>query len=1032
MEQGEKRAIHPFFRKGLSFLTLIGSFLGWLILYILDFGTSAQSASQPAVTNGVPSHDLVQNGGPIAGRHDGGDENEHPGQNPGPSRVITLPVALLEPDPNSSRRKRRRTDQHEPPGIANGTSDISGEGGHGPAESVIVNDVNEPHMSTPEKAHATPESPPKAEDPVPEAARNTSDTATTGGSSERRYPERQRTLRLNPNGKLLSSPVGKQPEEKGQKGSKKGAQKGRKDGQKLVVIKYTNDENTRQRLGKLIDDIANGQTRFCPQPSGRRPQRPEPVSTVSAPITIPAPRTAENQSPRPTHPFFMKKATHKADASCPPEPPTQDLTITNPSARDTHGPPSLHREGSSMSSGSTRPTSFRPRSKFPEPIRPLWPPRDFVHVRGAYTESIPYRDSSRSLEVDQKKAKGAAVRVHDGENVLLSGSYGRSLNKDIPQALRIPGKHAASGQTVRKAIMSQLSEYSTQRADATSNKMIHPVTAQLESLLATSMTSFDRGMCDTCLWAQKYAPNSAEEVLQTGKEAQMLRDWLRFLIISAVDTGKPSTGEKAKQKAEDKKRAKKRKKADKLDGFVVSSEDEASEMDELSESDDELAGSVTVPSKRTVIRSGDLATSSKPGAERGRMTNAILLSGPPGCGKTASVYAVAKELDFEVFEINAGSRRSGRDIIERVGDMTRNHLVHKLNVGEGSSIQSSDHKEDGKQNKLMSFFKSKPTNTTDINAKKDTKPARKETGQEGDPRSSRPQKQSLILLEEADVLFEEDRQFWSGVMILIQQSRRPIIITCNDENLIPSQDLSFHAILRYRPPPHELAVDYMLLVAANEGHMLQRDAVNDLYTTTGYDLRRAMIELDFWCQMGIGSKKSGLDWMLDRWPAGADLDQNGDPLRVISLNTYEHYMGWFSRDMLLDDTMESDIETQQETLHWWRLSIQDSENMAFSGSRSGPGSPLPESKPQQLEKLRRESEYADMRSALDIVCAGCPVEPMMVSFLPLILEYGAVDNLCRMLLILLFRQFLRDTRRITLKAINYSKLTSSQNIHRWP
>lgn len=953
--------------------------LEWLILCFLDFGASAKSASQPAVTNGVPSHDLGQNGGPITGRYDGGDENEQPRQNPGPSRIITLPVALLEPDPNSSRRKRRRTDQHETPGIANGTNEISGAGGPGPAEPVISNDVDEHHVSTLENAHATPESPLKVEDPASEAAGPASDTTTIGGSSERQYPKRQqRTLRLNPNGKLLSSPAGKQPEEKGQKGKK---QEGREDGQKLVVIKYANDENTKQRLGKLIDVIANGQTRFSPQPPGRRPQRPEPVSTVSAPITIPAPRASENQPPKPTHPFFMKRATHKANVSCPPESPIQDLATTNPSVRDTHGPSPLYREGSSTSSPSTRPILFRPRSRYPEPIRPLWPPRDFVHIRGADTDSISYRDSFRSLEVDQKKAKGAAVRIHDDENVLLSGSYGRCLNKDIPQALRIPGKHAASGQTLRKAIMSQLSGYWAQRADTASNQTIHPVTARLESWLATSMTSFDRGMFDTCLWAQKYAPNSAEEVLQTGKEAQMLRDWLRFLIISAVDTGKTSNCEKAKQKAEDKRRAKKRKKADKLDGFVVSSEGEASEMGELSESDDELAGGVTVPSKRTVIRSGDLAASAKAGVERGRMSNAILLSGPPGCGKTASVYAVAKELDFEVFEINAGSRRSGRDIVERVGDMTRNHLVHKLNVGEGASNQSSDQEEDGKQNKLMSFFKSQPTNTTNTNAKKDTKPARKEKEQERGSKSSRPQKQSLILLEEADILFEEDRQFWSGVMTLIQQSRRPIIITCNDENLIPLQDLSFHAILRYRPPPHELAVDYMLLVAANEGHMLQRDAVNDLYTATGYDLRRAMIELDFWCQMGIGSKKSGLDWMLDRWPAGADLDQNGDPLRMISLNTYEHYMGWFSRDMLLDDTMESEIEAQQETLHWWRLSIQDSENMAFSESRTGPRSPLHESKRQQLGKLQYESEYADMRSALDIVCTGCPADPKMVSCL---------------------------------------------------
>lgn len=44
-------------------------------------------------------------------------------------------------------------------------------------------------------------------------------------------------------------------------------------------------------------------------------------------------------------------------------------------------------------------------------------------------------------------------------------------------------------------------------------------------------------------------------------------------------------------------------------------------------------------------------------------TNAIILSGPHGSGKSCSVYAIATELGFNVIELNASSRRTGLYII---------------------------------------------------------------------------------------------------------------------------------------------------------------------------------------------------------------------------------------------------------------------------------------------------------------------------------------------------------------------------------
>ncbi|PWY69121.1 hypothetical protein BO70DRAFT_390213 [Aspergillus heteromorphus CBS 117.55] len=895
MGHGQQRAIHPFFRRGDC------SHLG------APTGSIAPSPlTEPNTSLDGPKKQSPASDGPILPPC------------PQPSAPDT-PLTMLDHDPNASRRKRRKTDTPLDPATDTVIEAPSAEG------LATAMDTAEPEQ-TPAGDGAEPNA---NKDQLP-----------------RKSSPRQKTISLNPNGKLLSSPVGNKFEDKSKKKRtakrKVDAQKPT-GGSKVVVIKYGTDKEARDRVGKLIDGILSGQKRHGP------PTKP---AAKPAPAALSA--TGSAQPKKPTHPFFMKKAANKSDVSAPQAHP-QEPGPSQGVSEGTSESPASHGKGGLKQAFST----FRPRPKFVETINPIWPPRDFTHVRGVQDG---LDRMCVSLELDRKKSKMAAVSISDQENVLLHLS--RKYSGQPQHVLRIPSRHLASGKVLQTAVTRQLSNSATED-DKTLLDTSHPALRRLHASIPGSMTAFDLGHFDVHTWSQKYAPQSANQVLQATKEVYMLRDWLKYLTISAVDTGKSSKDdEKAKKKMEEKKR--KRRKKEHLDGFIVSSEDEAYELDPVNDSDDELAGDVTT--KRTMIRSGDLTLS---GGEKSRTSNVILLSGPSGCGKTASIYAVAKELDFEVFEINPGNRRSARDIVERVGDMTRNHLVHP--TGEESTRQASEpHTEavDGRQNKLVGFFKSLPAKEQ----KKDAKAAATPT--EADTKRTRNQKQSLILLEEADVLFEEDKQFWSGVLTLINQSKRPIIITCNDENLIPLQDINFHAILRYRAPPMDLAVDYLLLLTANEGHMLKRNAVEDLYMCTGKDVRRTIMELGFWCQMAVGSEKSGLDWMVDRWPQGSDLDRDGNRVRVLSLNTYEPYMGWFSRDMLMCDETGGAIESQHELLHWWQLGPQDSESLVRSPGSQAELSPSM-SNLERLDKIREESELMDMRSTLDLLCSPCSVDPKL-------------------------------------------------------
>lgn len=447
---------------------------------------------------------------------------------------------------------------------------------------------------------------------------------------------------------------------------------------------------------------------------------------------------------------------------------------------------------------------------------------------------------------------------------------------------------------------------------------VHPVIRRLYNTLRTSLSAYDRSDCENSSWAQKYAPQTTAEILQPGREGGLLREWLLSLKVDSVDTGADPAA-REKPPADAKARAKKKRKRA-LEGFILDSDDEADELDEVSDGEDTWTSQAD-RGLRSVIRHGDI----KAKARDARLTNAVVISGPHGCGKTAAVYAIAKELDFEVFEINASSRRSGKDVLERVGDMTRNHLVHHhADEAQGEEDQTAEEVKSGKQGTMTSFFKSKGAAKTP-----NVKSASPKTSPK--PQGPKSQKQSLILLEEVDILYEEDKQFWVTISSLIAQSKRPFIMTCNDETLLPFALLNLHGIFRFNPPPADLAVDAMLLVAANEGHVLERRPVEELYETRGRDLRASLTELNYWCQIGVGDRRGGMDWFYLRWPKGSDLDENGNVVRVISESTYQSGMGWFG------DTARGDKRDEEELVResWEAWGVGCDELLMPDGSVGG-------------------------------------------------------------------------------------------------
>lgn len=743
----------------------------------------------------------------------------------------------------------------------------------------------------------------------------------------------KKILKIRPDGKLVSPKYQDTASKPAGAVKKKSKSEGNLK-QMIVVLKYGEDEESRNITAQKIQEICLN--------IGQK--KSENLGTAKH-------NAVKVESLKPTHPFFLapvaRVSDHRPSAD---EIDFKDRTIggNDQLQRAKHGSKQISAvqkpgvgAGAWASVGGFGGKPFVPGnprlSRFPGAIDPILPPQGMVHIGRQIELESNIPEASDFLRTGSKM-KDVATHIPEREEFLqpyaaLVKSCGEEKNR-LHNAtcckrnmVRHPFRRIMTGPELQQAIRQNIScrlpvprklipvdckEENFLDSARSDQGPVHKAVLQVYEEIESSLTAFDKFDCETLDWVHKYAPRSAEQVLQQGREAMHLRDWLQRLTVTSVENRNPD----AKKDRYSHKhsglnsRKKRQKKPGDLEGFVISSDDEAAQMDELADPElDELSLQDRSYMKRSVLRAGDVPSTSDNTGSGGRATNAVVISGPHGCGKTAAVYAVAKETNFEVFEITAGSRRSGKDLLEKVGDMARNHLVTRAHESKGSDGDECDKAnenallisdalkkdlESGRQGTMKSFFQPKPE------GEKRPKPRARniKTGLKSKGKLRKPptQKQSLILLEEVDVLFEEDRQFWVTTLELILQSKRPIIMTCTDESLLPLADLPLHAILRFTPPSEPLATDYLSLIACSEGHLLSRQAVSALYRCKGYDLRASITELNFFCQMAVGDTKGGLEWMLLRSSPQECRNENGEILRVVSEGTYLEGMGWVTCD----------------------------------------------------------------------------------------------------------------------------------------
>ncbi|XP_063681384.1 replication factor C subunit 1-like isoform X2 [Bolinopsis microptera] len=282
------------------------------------------------------------------------------------------------------------------------------------------------------------------------------------------------------------------------------------------------------------------------------------------------------------------------------------------------------------------------------------------------------------------------------------------------------------------------------------------------------------------------------------------------------------------------------------------------------------------------------------GEEMRWLDNVVLITGPWGVGKSGAIATCANQLGYKVKELNASSERTGKNVAELFSEASQSHCVTgksgaadftKL-VADISAKNAAKRKKRKSAGGLENFY-SKPKKTDKnsseiINVDKPSKVRKKKKSEEGKERKkknqegkgklklakqsesnsvaavqeagSKVEKLSLIVLEEIDIAFEEDRGFLAAIVALTQVAKRPIILTSNNPNIALPTDSDF-LVLKFNPPKTESVMLNMGCLSLSCNNHIAPYQLQQYSQYFNSDLRRLLVNLEF---LNISSSKGNL------------------------------------------------------------------------------------------------------------------------------------------------------------------------------